>query len=216
MIKSLLASVTGSVRGTLKSDHAALAELPIFPLGSVLFPGGTMALKVFEQRYLDMAKTSLKQGTPFGIALIREGDEVGLPAVPEPIGTLAHIAEWDMQTLGVLQVRVTGAGRFKILSRAISKGGLIIGQVSMLPDDAHADCPEHTACAEFLRRVFAKVGANTAVGERRFDDAAWVGFRLTELLPFTSAIRQKMLELTDARMRLEILHRFLVDQRLIE
>lgn len=214
-MKSLLASVTDSVREALKSDEVPSAELPIFPLGSVLFPGGTMALKIFEQRYLDMAKTCLKTGAPFGIVLIREGKEVGIPAVPEPIGTLARISDWDMQTLGVLQVRVRGAGRFRILSHALSKNGLIVGQVCMLPDDTHSECPAHAACAEFLRKVFTQIGAEDSVEEQRFDDAGWVGFRLTEILPFNSAVKQKMLELTDARMRLQILYRFLADQNLI-
>lgn len=216
MIKSVIASVAGSVRDSLKKNSLPLVDVPIFPLGSVLFPGGTMSLKIFEQRYLDMAKTCLKTGSPFGIALIREGEEVGTPAAPESIGTLAHVADWDMQTLGVLQLRVKGIERFKIVSRSVSAGGLIAGQVSMLPADAHVDCAEHAPCAAFLRTVFAQIDSRPLAEEERFDDASWVGFRITEILPFSTAIKQKMLELTDARMRLEILHRFLVDQRLID
>lgn len=216
MIKSVIASVAGSVRDSLKLNQLPLVELPIFPLGAVLFPGGSMSLKIFEQRYLDMAKTCLKTGTPFGIALIREGEEVGTPAAPESIGTLAHVADWDMQNLGVLQLRVQGAERFRIVSRSVSKGGLISGQVSMLPTDLHVDCAEHAPCAAFLRKVFAQIDSGLPAEQARFDDASWVGFRITEILPFSTAIKQKMLELTDARMRLEILHRFLVDQRLID
>jgi Lon protease-like protein len=216
LIKSVIASVAGSVRDSLKKNQLPLVELPIFPLGSVLFPGGSMSLKIFEQRYLDMAKTCLKTGAPFGIALIREGEEVGTPAAPESIGTLARVADWDMQNLGVLQLRVKGGERFRIVSRSVSKGGLISGQVAMLPTDSHVDCAEHAPCAAFLRKVFAQIDAGPPTEEARFDDASWVGFRITEILPFSTAIEQKMLELTDARMRLEILHRFLVDQRLID
>ena len=214
-MKAFFANVADSIRDTLKLPQSPSAELPIFPLGSVLFPGGTMALKIFELRYLDMAKSSLKTGAPFGIALIREGAEVGIPAIPETVGTLAYVTDWDMRHLGILQVRVTGAGRFKILSRSTSKDGLITGQVSILPEDAHSDCPEQAACAEFLRKIFARVGLDGNAKEQRFDDAGWVGFRLAELLPFNNAIKQKLLALTDARMRLEILYRFLSDQRLI-
>ena len=215
MIKSLLASVTGSMREALKSSQEQAAELPIFPLGSVLFPGGTMALKIFEQRYFDLAKTCLRTGAPFGIALIREGEEVGMPAVPESVGTLAYILDWDMPTLGVLQVRVRGAERFRILSCLPSENGLIVGQVCTLANDAHCECPEHDACAQFLRKVFAQTGTVGTAGEQRFDDAGWVGFRVTEILPFDSTIKQKILELTDARMRLQILQRFLADQHLL-
>ena len=215
-MRSFLASVTESVRATLRADQLGSVELPIFPLGSVLFPGGTMALKIFEQRYLDMVKTCLKAEAPFGIALIREGNEVGIPAVPESVGTLAYVADWDMQDLGILQIRVKGAKRFKLLSNSPSKSGLVIGQVAMLPDDVHSDCPEHAACAQFLHRVFAQVGSTGTPEVQQFDDAGWVGYRVTELLPFNNTVKQKMLELTDARMRLEILYRFLTDQRLIE
>ena len=216
MIKSVLASVTGAALDALKSNLAPPDELPIFPLGQVLFPGGTMALKIFEQRYLEMAKVCLKTGSPFGIALIREGNEVGAPATPESVGTLAHVSDWDMQNLGVLQVRVKGFTRFKILSKSASKSGLIIGKILTLPDDMHIDCPEHPVCAEFLRKVFAQVGASGTDDEQRFDDAAWVSYRVAEILPFSGAVKQKLLELTDARMRLEILHRFLADQGLVE
>lgn len=214
-MKSFFANVAGSVRNPLKSNLFSCAELPLFPLGTVLFPGGSMALKIFEQRYLEMAKSCLRTQAPFGVALIREGAEVGVPAVPETVGTLAYVTDWDMQNLGVLQLRVQGAERFKLLSRSNSKNGLIIGQVSLLPDDMHTDCPEHAACAEFLRKVFAQVGPADNATPQRFDDAGWVGYRLTELLPFNNAVKQKMLELTDARIRLEILYRFLVDQHLI-
>lgn len=214
-MKYFTASLPDSVRNAFKFNQASLAELPLFPLRSVLFPGGTMALKIFEQRYLEMAKTCLKTGAPFGIALIREGNEVGTPAIPEMVGTLAYVTGWDMQNLGILQVRVTGAGRFKLLSHSISKNGLIFGQVSLLPDDPHSESPEYAACAEFLRKIFTKTDSAEAATPHRFDDAGWVGYRLTELLPFNNTVKQKMLELTDARIRLEILYRFLVDQRLI-
>ena len=216
MIKSVLASVTGAALDALKSNLAPPDELPIFPLGQVLFPGGTMALKIFEQRYLEMAKVCLKTGSPFGIALIREGNEVGIPATPESVGTRAHVSDWDMQNLGVLQVRVKGSTRFKILSTSASKNGLIVGRISVLPDDMHIDCPQHPLCAKFLRKVFAQLGLGGSADEQRFDDAAWVSYRVAEILPFSGAIKQKLLELTDARMRLEILHRFLADQGLIE
>lgn len=214
-MKSFFANVAGSVRHSLKLNPYFCGELPLFPLGSVLFPGGKMALKIFEQRYLEMAKSCLKTQAPFGVVLIREGEEVGVPAVPETVGTLAYVTDWDMQNLGVLQLRVEGAERFKLLSQSIMKDGLIIGQVSMLPDDMHADCSEHAACAEFLRKVFVQIDSADIANPQRFDDAGWVGYRLTELLPFNNAVKQKILELTDARMRLEILYRFLVDQRLV-
>ena len=210
MIKSILNAVSETVR----PRAIAPTQLPVFPLGSVLFPGGTLSLKIFEQRYMDMAKACLKNSTPFGIALIRSGEEVGTPAEPEAIGTLAKIVEWDMQELGILQVRLRGESRFRLTAQSFTRSGLIIGEMTMIPDDLHVDCPELPPCAAFLRKVLTQT-ASEQMAATRFDDAGWVSFRITELLPFNNTVKQKMLELTDARMRLEVLHRFLGDQGLI-
>ncbi len=194
---------------------ASHENLPIFPLASVLFPGGTLALKIFEPRYMDMAKASLKNRTPFGIALIREGQEVGAPADPHAVGTLATITDWDMENLGVLQVKIKGGERFCILDKTITPSGLVVANVSELGTDTCSDQHELVPCAAFLRRVLAQIGMTSGVTEGQYTDASWVSFRLTELLPFNNIVKQKMLELTDANMRLDVLHRFLHEQNLL-
>jgi uncharacterized protein len=205
------------VSGKLRAQNPATYDgLPLFPLGSVLFPDGVMSLKIFEQRYMDMAKKSLKDHTPFGIVLIREGEEVGAPADPYDVGTLAHIEDWDMENLGVLQVKIKGRTRFRINSKTVAPSGLIIASVTELDADKFAGAQELAACAEFLKRVLVQINAAEGVSEERFAEASWVSFRLTELLPFSATIKQKMLELTDAKMRLEVLYRFLNDQGLID
>ncbi len=210
MIKSILDAVSESVR----PRKAETTKLPIFPLGSILFPGGSLSLRIFEQRYMEMAKTCLKNGAPFGIALIHGGEEVGSPAEPEAVGTVARIVEWDMRELGILQIRVRGENRFRLDGKSVSRSGLIIGEVTMIPDDLHVDCPELPPCAAFLRKVLTQTGS-VHLTPAHFEDANWVSFRITELLPFNNIIKQKMLELTDARMRLEVLQRFLGEQQLI-
>lgn len=211
MLKKILSAVALSAEAKLPRT----LELPIFPLGSVLFPGGVLPLKIFEQRYMDMAKGCLKNNAAFGICLIREGAEVGMPAVPEAVGTMARISEWDMQQLGVLQVRVNGEERFRITDRHVHASGLILGTVETIGPDNAEDCPEFAPCREFLEKVVSKIGNAHFTGEPRFDDASWVSFRITEILPISQVIKQKMLELTDARMRLEILHRVLREQKLL-
>ena len=210
MIKSILDAASETVR----PRALPTTTLPIFPLASILFPGGMLSLRVFEQRYMEMAKACLKNNTPFGIALISAGEEVGAPAEPEAIGTVARIVEWDMQELGILQIRVRGESRFRLAGISVARSGLIIGEMTMIADDLHVDCPELAPCAGFLRKVLAQTNVDDAT-PARFDDANWVSFRVTELLPFKNAVKQKMLELTDARMRLEILYRFLRNQQLI-
>jgi Lon protease-like protein len=98
----------------------------------VLFPGGRLPLRLFETRYLDMAKACLRDGAPFGVCLIREGAEVGAPATPFEVGTLAKIAEWDMPQLGVLQIVARGEARFRILERRAQPDGLQRAKVEVL------------------------------------------------------------------------------------
>lgn len=213
MIKTILNTVTEKIRS--QTDPETF-ELPIFPLGSVLFPGGTLALKIFEQRYMDMAKDCLKRAKPFGIALIREGEEVGSPAAPYPVGTLARIDDWDMPNLGVLQIKVLGGTRFRIIASTVAKSGLIVGTVNSIDADLPTSGAELTACADFLKKILTQINMIEGVADSQFSDASWVSFRITELLPFGVSVKQKMLELTDAKIRLDILHRFLIDQKLIE
>jgi len=160
---------------------------------------------------MDMAKASLKSGEPFGICLIRNGNEVGALATPESIGTTATIQDWDMPQLGVLQVRVQGLERFRILEVDVQANGLVIATTEAIADDASCTSAALTSCALFLAKVIPAPAPDAAL----FQNAFWVGMRLTELLPLGSAIQQKMLELTDANMRLDLLLRFLTDQGLI-
>jgi Lon protease-like protein len=208
VLKRLLDAVSQTARPNVR-------ELPIFPLASVLFPGGVVPLRIFEPRYMGMAKACLKNDMAFGVCLIREGEEVGGPATPEAVGTTARIQEWDMQQLGILQVRATGEGRFRILDQQVTESGLITGQVIPIPEDENTAGMEFAQCSDFLRKVLARIGNAHFTGEVRFDDPSWVSFRITEILPISQVIKQKMLELTDARMRLEILHRVLQDKQLI-
>ena len=190
--------------------------VPIFPLNTVLFPGALLPLKIFEVRYMDMAKDCLKANTPFGVCLIREGEEVGTPAVPEPVGCLARIAECDVEELGVLKVRVEGTERFRIVSTTVGRQGLIVGEIEQVAAEPEArDAPGMADCADFLRKVIAGIGAERFSEPLRFDDASWVSFRLAEILPLRNDVKQKLLELTDATLRMGILHRFLRQQKLV-
>ena len=190
--------------------------VPIFPLGTVLFPGGVLPLKIFEVRYVEMAKDCLKQGTPFGVCLIREGAEVGTPAVPEPVGCLARIAECDVEELGIIKVKAEGLERFRIVSSEVNKSGLIIGEIEKHEAEAAGEgAVGFEECADFLRKVIAGIGAERFAEPLRFEDASWVGFRLAEILPLRSDVKQKLLELTDATLRLGILHKFLQQQKLV-
>lgn len=193
-------------------------RLPLFPLGVVLFPGGRLPLRIFETRYMDMVKRCLKDETPFGICLIADGQETGKPARPHATGTLAHIASWDMETLGILEIVVSGGERFRVLAHAADANGLVTGEVRALPVAPVTPIPARFArLVPLLRAIIAELGnaANAPAAPHRFFDAGWVGMRYAEMLPIGRAARQSLLEIDDPLDRLEIIFRFLEGKSLL-
>jgi Lon protease-like protein len=190
-------------------------DVPLFPLNTVLFPGGLLPLKIFEQRYLEMAKGCLRDGTPFGVCLIREGAEVGTPATHEELGCLARIVQWDMQQLGLLQLVAQGGERFRVRASRVRADGLILADIELLAENADTPLPgKFRACRELLERIVAEHGERLFASPFRLDSSAWVGARLAEVLPLPATARQKLLELDDSTQRLEILQRLLVESAL--
>ena len=193
------------------------AQLPIFPLQAVLFPGGALTLRVFEQRYMSLVKECLKNERPFGVCLIAQGQEVGAPAVPHQVGVAARIAAWDMAQLGVLSIAVRGEERFRILEQAADREGLIHARVEAIAPEVELPVPPSLAALVPLLRVMAAdAGAEHLPPPHYFDDAAWVGFRFSELLPIPALARQKLLELEDPISRLEIVFKFLSQRDLVK
>ena len=191
--------------------------LPLFPLRTVLFPGGLLPLKIFEQRYIDMTKACMKDDRPFGVCLITRGDEVKAAGSGPPefasVGTLAGIVDWDMPELGILHVAASGGQRFQVQKHAIEPSGLVVGEVTALAVEPASTLPEtYAPLAKLLEVIAARVGPQNFPAELRYDDASWVGYRLAELLPLPLSIKQSMLEINDAAVRLDVLQRFLVDQ----
>jgi hypothetical protein len=147
----------------------------------VLFPGGHLPLRIFEARYMDMARTCLKDNSPFGVCLILEGREVGAPAVPAAVGTLARIERWDMAQLGVLEIVALGAERFRIVERRVEKSGLARARVELLAAEAEPSAPGSLAyCAELASRVALPLGLQQELLE--LDDAPSRVARLNALL----------------------------------
>ena len=188
-------------------------QLPIFPLNTVLFPGGVLPLKIFEQRYLDMAANCMRKHSPFGICLIANGGETGLAAEPHMVGTLATIGNWEMEQLGILMITAQGGRRFRIIESSVGPDNLLVASVELLADVVPAPLPPaRERLLPLLRRVVKDLGSERIPEPHRYDDAEWVGYRITEILPIHNLAKQKLLELEDPLARLEILEKFL-DQR---
>jgi Lon protease-like protein len=197
--------------------------IPLFPLQSVLFPGGRLPLRIFEQRYMDMAAACLKDSTAFGICLIAAGEEVARPgrkaAEPHRVGTLAQITDWDMPQLGVLNIVAQGGERFRLRRHWVEDSGLLRGEVEPIESPAVLPVPgDYARLVPLLRAIVAGMadGAPNAPAQPyRFFDAGWLGMRYAEVLPIPMLARQKLLELEDSIDRLEIIYRYLEGKGLL-
>jgi Lon protease-like protein len=178
--------------------------IPLFPLHTVLFPGGTLPLRIFEPRYLDMVSNCMKTGSGFGICLIREGSEVGRAAATYETGTLCEIDYFNQQPDGLLGITARGTQRFQILHTEVRPDQLTIAEVKMLANEASQALPaEFAACAEVLRKLLEQLGYPFIKMEKHYEDASWVGARLAELLPIRLEQKQYFLQLDDPLQRLE-------------
>ena len=195
-------------------------SLPLFPLRTVLFPGGLLPLKVFEQRYVEMTKACMRDDAPFGVCLITQGEEVATPdgASPEfaAIGTLARITNFDMPQLGILHLQTQGLDRFQVQSHRVDGSGLVVGMVTSIAEEPqHPLSDAYAPLARVLELIAARIGPQNFPADARYDDASWVGYRLAELLPLPLSIKQRMLEVNDANVRLAALKQFLERQGIV-
>lgn len=188
-------------------------ELPLFPLNTVVFPGGRLPLRIFEQRYLAMVKQAIADDTPFGICAIRSGAETGTPAMPHPVGTLVRVVDWDMPQTGILHIDTQAQHRFFVRSTRTQPDGLLVGSVEAVSaESAVAVPPDLELAVEILRQIVDTYGETRFPAPHDFDNAVWVGYRLSEVLPLPLGVRQNLLEMNDAVMRLRLLAEFLRKQ----
>ena len=185
-----------------------LFELSLFPLNTVLFPGGTLPLKVFEQRYVEMTKSCIRDGSPFGVCLIREGREVGEPAIPATIGCTARIAQWDLPHPNLFHLVAVGEQRFRIVRTEVAALGLLTCQAELVPAETTHEAPD-ALCRKVLAALVERFGAEQFPAPLCLDDAAWVSYRLAEALPISVEVRQQLLETDAPAARLEVLREIL-------
>jgi Lon protease-like protein len=184
-------------------------EVPLFPLNAVLFPGGPLPLRIFEPRYLDMVSRCMKEDTPFGVVLIREGAETG-HATTCKVGTLAHIVDWYQGSDGLLGVTAIGTERFRLRSTSKQDDGLNIGEVDPIPPPEPMAVPEvHRDLPQVLQTILEDLGRLYDKVERRPDDAVWLAWRFIEILPIDLTEKQQVLESDDILGTLELVERLL-------
>ena len=190
--------------------------LPLFPLQTVLFPGGLLHLKIFEARYLDMMGRCMRETTPFGVVALREGREVRQPGhdeVLESHGVMAELIEVDSPQSGILMVQCRGSQRFALQSSRRQPDGLWLGEIELIDgDEAVAPTEPLRGCAQGLASAIETLRAQGSLPflePFRFDDAAWVANRWCEILPISLAAKQKLMTLDDPLIRLQLVDEFL-------
>ena len=184
-------------------------RVPLFPLNTVLFPGGPLPLRIFETRYIDMIGERVRNDAPFGVLLIRDGHEVG-PSSTYEVGTLARITDWYQGSDGLLGVTAIGEQRFRLLSAERQPDGLNIGEVELLPEEAPMALPEeYKGMATILEGVLEDLGRLYESLQRNYDDAGWVTCRFVEILPIDLEQKQQCLENGDPEGRLKLVSELL-------
>jgi Lon protease-like protein len=178
--------------------------IPIFPLHSVLFPNGTLPLRIFEPRYLEMVSACLKTEQGFGVCLIRSGSEIGEAAETYETGTLSEITYFSQQSDGLLGITASGKQRFHIVATEIRPNQLTIAEVELIPnEDPTPISDKYNAAVDILKRIFENLGYPFAKIEKHYEDASWVGCRLAEFLPISLEQKQYLLQLNDPLKRLD-------------
>ena len=210
-------------------DALKLTSLPLFPLGSVLYPGGLLPLRIFEVRYLDMIGKCHKNGAPFGVVALTVGSEVRRAdpgkAAEKPLGdgfaqeefyatgTLATIAEFASPQPGLMVIRCTGAQRFKVSRQEKLKHGLWIADVERVSDDMGVAVPDDLkACANALGKLIKSLQQRNIPNDQipilppyQLEDCGWVANRWCELLPLPLELKQRLMELDNPLVRLELI-----------
>ena len=185
-----------------------MPELPLFPLRTVLFPGGLLPLRIFETRYVDMVSRCMREGNEFGVLLIKDagGAESGTVAELASIGSSARIVDFNALPDGLLGLMCRGARRFRLQSRRLQSDGLHLGTVEWLAEPPpSALALEHRPLARVLRRVLQELGDTARHLDADFADAGWVSNRLAEFLPLGRSAQQELLELDDPQQRMRAL-----------
>lgn len=181
-------------------DHP---DYPLFPLSTVLFPGGVMPLRIFEPRYVDMVRICMKGRTGFGICASEGGSETARSTAPRSVGTLVEIVDFDQLDDGYLGITVEGRRRFEVRNRRQADNGLWWGTVAFLQDRADVPCPDEFAdLKQVAETIFERLGEPHNNRARHFDSADWLSARLTELLPFDPATKHELLATPDPIERL--------------
>jgi Lon protease-like protein len=183
------------------------SHIPLFPLSTVLFPGGNLPLRIFERRYIDMVRDCSANDSCFGVCLLTRSKDGGNVSYHARMGTTARIFDFSTLDDGLLGIVSRGEQRFVIRATSMRDNGLLMGDVDLITDPDPVDVPEQFSVLSLVAGKFME-----QLGDRypdfqpdQLQDADWLGYRLSELLPLENEERQALLQLDDPLERLQVL-----------
>lgn len=181
-------------------------ELPLFPLSTIVLPGGQLPLRLFEPRYIDMVKNCFKTDSGFGVCLIKDGQDASKPAQPYPQGTMVKIIDFDQGRDGLLHITAEGQQEFNLLTYAANSDDLLIGEVQLLETAGLTQMNSaYTDLSRKLAIILQYVEPGIVYQDKQLDNPDWICNRLLELLPLSAASKFEMLQLPDTKTRLDAL-----------
>lgn len=186
-------------------------DIPLFPLDVVLFPGGYLQLRIFEQRYIDMVRDCSVTGGCFGVCLINEHESTNQPATHQRLGTTAEICDFTSLDDGLLGITVRGVQRFIVQQTRMRDNGLLTAEVNVIAEEVCMEVPgQYSVLSMIAGRIMEQVGGNyPSFQPDDLQNAVWLGYRLSELLPLKNTERQSLLQLTNPLQRLQVLLEYL-------
>lgn len=195
---------------------AAEKLTPVFPLRTVLFPGGPLPLRIFEPRYIDMISWCMRNDSPFAVSAIIEGDEIDTAGFYST-GSLASIRDFEQLPEGLLGILAVGEQRVRLHDIQTQGDGLNLATVERLPAESSANVPAADEDMQaLLQALLAQLPEYYENIPRQFDDATWLGYRLSEILPLSLGQKQYLLEMEDPLQRLQILRPLLASLHMVE
>jgi Lon protease-like protein len=182
-------------------------DIPLFPLGTVLFPGGHLPLRIFERRYIDMVRECSSRDFCFGVCLINNPEGSKTPATHHRMGTMAKIIDFSTLEDGLLGIVASGQQKCVIQQTRMRDNGLLMARVQALDEESPVDMPDQYSVLSMIAgRFMEQLGKNyPSFQPDCLQDANWVAYRLAELLPLESSEKQMLLQTGDALERLQIL-----------
>ena len=181
-------------------------QIPLFPLSTVVMPGGLLPLRLFEPRYLDMVRQCFRDHSGFGVCLVKDGAEVGNAATPYPHGTLIKIVDWDQGENGLLQIVAQGETKFRLCETWVDSAKLRHGTVELLPDEVSSPVPEeYSHLVQTLEQILEQVAGAVNYPNPEYNDSLWLGSRFVELLPLSAELRHELLSMDNPLERLSAL-----------